>query len=215
MKPKKSNVKPSAGPDLHKPQRSRFDDAEPSAAPVPMPAWVFVALAALLFWGMIFLDKHSGGFNAMVYTPFASSKEVTRYNQSADDPVSRGMVVYSTTCKACHQDSGMGTPGQFPPLAGSEWVLAHEPDRIARIVMDGLTGPVTIKGQPWNATMVPWRGALTDKQIADVLSYVRNAWGNKAPFVTPAKVKTIRDETATHSTQPWTAPELEKIPVGQ
>jgi nitrite reductase (NO-forming) len=213
MKAKKSTLKPSAGPDLHKAQRSRFDDAEPSTANVPMPVWVFVALAILVFGGMYFLDEHGGGFNSVVYTPFASSNEVAVYNRGSDDAIARGVIVYAQTCQLCHQPSGMGTPGQFPPLAGSEWVLAKEPDRAIRIVLDGLTGPVTVKGEPWNATMVPWRGTLSDRQIADVLSYVRNSFGNKAAPVNPAKVKAIRDETAARGGAPWTGPDLEKVPV--
>jgi mono/diheme cytochrome c family protein len=213
MKSTKSNLKPGAAPELHKPQRSKFDDAEPSAANVPMPVWVFVALAVLVFGGMYFMDEHGGGFNSVVYTPFESSNQVAKYNQGADDPMARGVIVYASTCQLCHQPSGMGTPGQFPPLAGSDWVLAKEPDRVIRIVLDGLTGPVTVKGESWNNTMVPWRGTLSDRQIADVLTYVRNSWGNKAAPVNPAKVKAIRDETAGRGGAPWTAPDLQKVPV--
>jgi mono/diheme cytochrome c family protein len=215
MKQTKSNPKPGSGPDIHKPQRSKFDDAEPSAANVPMPVWVFVVLPVLLFWGMVFLDKNAGGFNPQVYGPATGTNQVAIWNKGADDPISRGSKVYATTCIVCHQPTGMGSPGQFPPLVGSEWVLAPEPDRVIRIALDGLTGPVTVKGQPWNATMVPWRGVLNDRQVADVVSFVRNQWGNKASMPKPDRVKKIRDDTASRGGAPWTAPELEKVPVGQ
>jgi mono/diheme cytochrome c family protein len=215
MKQKKNNPKPGSGPDINKPQRSKFDDAEPSAAAAPVPVWVFVALAVLVFWGMVYLDKQGGGFHPSVYGPITSTNQLGRMNASGDDPIARGRHVYERTCIACHQPTGLGLPGQFPPLVGSEWALAPEPDRAIRIVLDGLTGPVTVKGQPWNATMVPWRGVLNDKEIADVVSYVRNDWGNKGSIVKPDRVKKIRADTAARGGAPWTAPELEKIPAGQ
>src|SRR5437868_6852089 len=124
MKQKKNNPKPGSGPDIHKPQRSKFDDAEPSSAAAPVPVWVFVALAVLVFWGMVYLDKQGGGFQPSVYGPIISTNQLGRMNASGDDPIARGRAIYGRTCVACHQPTGLGLPGQFPPLVGSEWVLA-------------------------------------------------------------------------------------------
>ncbi|HXG46731.1 MAG TPA: hypothetical protein VNO52_03840, partial [Methylomirabilota bacterium] len=93
----------------------------------------------------------------------------------------------------------------------SEWVLAPKPDRLIRIVLNGLSGPIEVKGAQFNNVMLPWRDALSDQQVADVLSYIRNEWGNKAPFVKPDEVKAIRDATADKGVN-WTAEELKAIP---
>ena len=73
-----------------------------------------------------------------------------------------------------------GTPGQFLPLAGSEWVLEKDPSRLIRIPLLGAAGPITVKGVEWNLAMPAMGAALPDDDLAAVLSYMRNAWGNKS-----------------------------------
>jgi len=96
------------------------------------------------------------------------------------------------TCVACHQATGLGIPGAFPPLAGSEWVNGPV-ENLIRIQLRGLTGPITVAGKEFNSTMPP-NSAMTDEQIADVLTYVRADWGNKGSAVTPDMVKALRSE---------------------
>jgi len=117
-------------------------------------------------------------------------------------------------CFACHQPTGMGLPGMFPPLAGSDWVMAAKPDRLIRIVLHGITGPIQLNGQPFTtpAPIMPPQGTLSDDQIAAVLSYVRTNFGNKAGAVTAAEVRAVR-EAEKARTAMWTQAELEKIPV--
>jgi mono/diheme cytochrome c family protein len=124
-----------------------------------------------------------------------------------------GQRLYATYCSVCHQPTGQGLPGQFPPLAESEWVLGPGPNRIIRIVLDGFQGPVTVKGQNYNGAMPPWRELLTDEDIGAVLTFVRQNknWGNTATAVTPDQVKAVRDKTAGRSTS-WSADELLKVP---
>ena len=98
-----------------------------------------------------------------------------------------GASVYSTNCAGCHQPTGTGIAGQFPPLAGSEWVTGDK-KKLIGVLLNGLNGKVTVKGQTYNNVMPPWKGTLTNKQIADVATYIRNAWGNKADAVTEADV---------------------------
>ncbi|HEY6167065.1 MAG TPA: cytochrome c, partial [Verrucomicrobiae bacterium] len=104
----------------------------------------------------------------------------------------------------------MGKPGQFPPLVGSEWVNAKGANRVIPIPLFGLTGPIVVKGQEWNQSMTAMGGSLSDSDIAAALSYVRNSWGNKAPFVTPEQVKAVRAELGNHG--PMTAEDLKKRP---
>jgi nitrite reductase (NO-forming) len=107
--------------------------------------------------------------------------------------VEKGKQVYMGLCFACHQPDGKGLPGAFPPLAGSDFLLADR-ERAIRIVLKGLTGPVVVNGTTINSAMPPQEAVLTDAQIADVLTYVMNSWGNKGDASTAAQVKAIRNE---------------------
>ena len=120
-----------------------------------------------------------------------------------------GKVVYSTTCAACHQATGEGVEGTYPPLAGSEIVNGDEA-KVVRIVLHGLTGPVEVAGETYSGMMPPWGGVLKDPELAAVLTYVRSAWGNKAAPVTVSTVAAIRAATASRTT-PWTAAELANV----
>ena len=192
--------------------------ANESSSDATVPIWLIVLLFFLLFSGAWYFDNHGAWFSPNVYAPYRSVAELEPYHQLAGPPDARvlGIKVYNKpTCFQCHQANGMGQPGQFPPLAGSEWVNEPEPGRIIRIVLNGLTGPITIKGQPWNATMVRWglpieSGGLSDEEIAAVLTYVRSEWGNKAPPVTAERVKAVREKIKDHPKE-FTADELLKI----
>jgi putative membrane-bound dehydrogenase-like protein len=117
----------------------------------------------------------------------------------------RGSQVFSHTCVACHGDDGKGVPGAFPPLDGSDWVTG-DPSIPARIVAHGVQGPIEVSGQKFNSVM-PGLSDLTDQEIADVLTFVRQNWSNDAAPVTADLVKKVR--SVAHPA-PWTADELKK-----
>ena len=117
-----------------------------------------------------------------------------------------GKKIFATTCAACHQASGEGVEGTYPPLAGSEWVADNE-GKVVRIILPGLTGPVEVAGQSFAGAMPAWGGVLKDAEIAAVATYVRSAWGNNAAPITEATVAGIRAGTKARVT-PWTAPEM-------
>lgn len=102
----------------------------------------------------------------------------------------------------------------FPPLAGSDWVTAKKPDRLIRMVLHGITGPIKINGQLFTtpAPMMPGQATLSDEQIANVLTYIRNSWNNQAGAVKPEEVASIREAEKARAT-PWTEVELLKISV--
>jgi mono/diheme cytochrome c family protein len=114
-------------------------------------------------------------------------------------------------CFTCHQPTGLGLPGQFPPLAGSDWVLGDK-ERLIKISMHGLMGEIEVNGVKYNNVMAPPGippGSLTDQQIADVLTYIRNDWGNSASSVSPAEVANIRSKVKDRAPmQMWTSAEL-------
>jgi mono/diheme cytochrome c family protein len=121
--------------------------------------------------------------------------------------VSPGQAIYEALCLNCHQAAGQGLTGVYPPLAKSEWV-SGDPQTLIRITMHGLAGPTKVLGKDYGLVPMPPMG-LDDQQLADVLTYVRSAFGNKAPAVKSEEVKAVRDATKGR-TAPWTASELAK-----
>ena len=104
--------------------------------------------------------------------------------------MTRGKQVYLQVCLACHQVDAGGVQGMTPTLVKTTYVLGPKTPLI-KIVLNGMTGAVTINGDDYHNVMAP-HSDLTDQQIADVLTYVRNSFGNKASAVTVAQVKAVR-----------------------
>jgi len=123
------------------------------------------------------------------------------------DPVSSGRAIYEKHCVACHQSSGAGIPGAFPPLVGSEWVTGS-PEVLVRILLHGMQGPVTVAGAVYNGAMPGWRDMLQDPELAAVATYLRQWDGNAAPAVDPALVSGERAST-NERTGPYNASELD------
>lgn len=103
---------------------------------------------------------------------------------------SDGAKVYSTNCSSCHQASGQGVEGTFPPLAGNP-VVTGDPKKVIGIVKNGLNGKIEVKGHSYNGMMPAWGQQLSDGDIAAVITYVRSSWGNKAGAVTADQVKAV------------------------
>lgn len=104
--------------------------------------------------------------------------------------MTQGKQVYQQVCLACHQVDAGGVQGMTPTLVKTTYVLGPKTPLI-KIVLNGMTGAVTINGDDFHNVMAP-HSDLTDQQIADVLTYVRNSFGNKASAVTVAQVKAVR-----------------------
>lgn len=125
----------------------------------------------------------------------------------------RGKALYGgeAACFGCHGPDGGGLPMLGPPLAGSEWVTG-KPETMIKILLHGLTGPVSVGGETYTTTAeMPALGinpAFTDDKLADVITYVRNEWGNKAAAVTTDQVKKQREATKERTGKPWTPAEL-------
>ncbi len=121
-----------------------------------------------------------------------------------------GEQLYTLYCSACHAPDGKGANnGAFPPLAGSPWIEGN-PKRSVAIVMNGLHGPIEVKGKTYNLEMPPQGAALSNEQILAILNYVHTAWGNKGEKVPVDLVRVTRSEFQSR-TEPWTAPELLKL----
>ena len=180
------------------------------------PLATLFILAGFIFFGATYLGRFAGHFDPRIYTenlrPFGAGQAAA----GPVDPVVLGEKLFNNAaCNACHQTTGVGVPGAIPPLAGSEWAQGPE-DRVIRIVLYGLHGPLTVEGKTFNSAM-PAFGRVsgggfnwTDEKIAAVLSYVRQAWGNKAPPISADKVKEIHSKIGDNHAA-WTPAELEQI----
>jgi mono/diheme cytochrome c family protein len=105
----------------------------------------------------------------------------------------RGKTVYAEQCLSCHQVDGGGVQNMNPPLNGTKWVLGDKRTLIS-LVLKGMTGDMEIDGNTFHNVMAP-HSNLPDQQIADVLTYIRSSFGNKARAVTLTEVKTVRETT--------------------
>lgn len=169
-------------------------DAEPKASSSTVPLWIFALTLLLIFLGTIYFDDHSGWFDPKVYSPYDNAAQLEAYQpkSGAAAIMARGKQVYDQICGACHGADGLGKAGQAPPLAGSEWVIAKGTSRLTRVPLMGLNGNIKVAGQEWNLSMAAMGAALSDSDLAAVLSYIRTSWGNKASLVTPDDVAGVR-----------------------
>ncbi len=183
---------------------------EPKDGYEPIPVWLAGAFGVLLFFGGWYTQKYSLGFDSN----YLEGEPIVLGGAAADDSgpafgtpeydealVELGKRNYSK-CQACHQANGLGVEGQYPPLAGSEWVVGRSGEdpgvteaRLTRILLHGIQGPLEVNGATYNANMPAWN-QLSDKQIAGVLSYIRTAWDNNASLIYPQAVEAARQETA-------------------
>jgi nitrite reductase (NO-forming) len=109
------------------------------------------------------------------------------------DQIAAGGQLFQGTCSPCHQPQGQGVPNAFPPLAGSDFLMADK-SRAIGIVLNGKTGPVTVNGKEFNSVMPPL-SQLPDDDIANILTFVRNSWGNSGDAVSDDEVTTMRKAT--------------------
>jgi len=120
----------------------------------------------------------------------AASAAAATGTLTKEQQIKAGEALFAGTCSTCHQPNGAGLPGVFPPLAKSDW-LAKDPTKGIGVVLRGLTGKVTVNGQEYNSVMPPM-SQLNDDEVANILTYVHNSWGNDGKQVTAAEVAAQR-----------------------
>jgi mono/diheme cytochrome c family protein len=113
-------------------------------------------------------------------------------SNSMEASMERGSKVYAQYCLSCHQAKGSGVPGLNPPLKNSPYVQGDE-SRLINIVLNGRTEGVEINGETFTNPMPPFGATLKDEEIADVLTYIRNSFGNKADAIKVSQVKAERE----------------------
>ena len=182
------------------------EKTEPRVGLEPLSIWLIGVYGLAVFFGGAYLGRFSGGFsgdsldygNAPQAAKAAAAAGGAGGATAEAGPKERGKKVYMANCATCHQATGQGVAGQYPPLAGSEYVTGST-KRLGMIILKGLEGPLTVKGQQYgSAVMQPWEKTLTDAKIADVMTYIRQEWGNTASAVAPEGVAALRKEIAGH-----------------
>jgi len=123
--------------------------------------------------------------------------------KTKNEMIEQGRQIFVTICASCHRPNGQGLPNVFPPLAGSDFLNANK-DQAIRTVIFGRHGELVVNGQKFNNTMPQL--PLTDQDIANVLTYVYNSFGNSGLEVAPAEVKALRAQGPTPSTSTMPAP---------
>lgn len=120
----------------------------------------------------------------------ASGSAISTVQGGQGDAVA-GKVLFEANCAACHGTNGEGVPGTFPPMVGTERVNGPADEHI-KVVLNGLSGPITVKGEEYNGFMTPFKH-LSDQEIADIITYKRTSWGNTGGAVTAEQVNALRD----------------------
>lgn len=187
----------------------RREQPEPDENNRPLPWFVIMLLGAMATWGAFYIFTTPSGENSQ----WGDQRTISALRAKPAPPAGAkldGGLIYAAKCVACHQATGGGVPGVFPPLAGSEWVIGSQ-IRLVQILLHGVNGPMVVKGNTYNGNM-PAFNTLADEEIAAVATYLRTQWGNSAPEVLSSFVAEQRKATQSRNT-PWAGgAELEKLP---
>lgn len=172
------------------------EHAEPVEQANPVPWLLGLVAASLAVWGVGYFLLTPG-----LAPNTAPTADTAQVNASAATPAPDGAQIFASRCAACHQATGSGLPGVFPPLAGSEWVNS-DAKQVSRILLLGVTGKITVAGATFNGSMPAFGGTLSDAEIAAVASHIRSSFGNKSPALTADVVKAERAALG-NRTAPW------------
>lgn len=180
------------------------EKAEPTELMTQAPIAILLFIASLLFFCGFYMGNYNADFRGDIFDETwggdASGQVAAEF-----DPLTRGAKLFTRQCQQCHQADGMGLPGVYPPIAGSPWLLNSE-ERPVKLLLKGLSGPVTVLGKEFNGNM-PAVADWKDRDIAAVLTYVRQNWSNDAGPISEELVTSIREEIKDR-TKPWTSPEI-------
>nr|WP_315230548.1 cytochrome c [uncultured Albidiferax sp.] len=157
------------------------EQAEPSEKSQPIPLLFLIGAAALVLWGAGYIVL-SGSFGRADLGDRRTLADLSGPAPGATT-TANGKQLFTANCAACHQATGKGLPGVFPPLDGSEWVAGDE-RTVANILLHGITGEITVMGSTFKGAM-PAFPQLSDAELAAVASYIRAEWSNKAGAIKP------------------------------
>ena len=206
-----------SGNDAIQPNAPDFIET-PEVAPLsderePLPVWLYLFCGFILFlvgssftgfgiFGRDLLDQGPGG-----PVPASGSQAMA---EAPATPMDLGKQIYGGNCANCHQPSGLGQPGSYPPLVNSEWVCGSK-ERLAAILLKGVQGPLTVTGNSFGTMVMPAQeSVLTPEKLADLMTYIRGSWGNTDNAVSVDEVNAAKTKFASRTTA-WTQADLLKI----
>ncbi|MEX0449887.1 cytochrome c [Spiribacter sp. 221] len=174
------------------PQRTPLKESgfEPYEVNRPIPILVLAVTVALIAWGVYTLWADSGPSTeaaAEAEAPIAGIDTAPTIADNASSLVSAGATIFAANCATCHQANGSGISEAVPPLVDSRYVTGAA-DTPVQILLHGIKGPIEVAGNQYDGRMPRFGETLTDSEIAAVVSYIRQQWGNSAAFVEPAFV---------------------------
>lgn len=175
------------------------ENADPFEQHNPVPKIVLALVMALVVWAVCYIFVQELGGDVELgdrRDPIALAGGAAASGGSID-----GAQVFAANCQACHQASGKGLPGVFPPLANSNWVTG-DPVVAANILLHGMTGKIEVAGTTYDGAMPPFGQQLNDDELAAVLTHIRSQWGNAAVAVSSAQIAAARTAGAERK-QPW------------
>jgi mono/diheme cytochrome c family protein len=171
-------------------QLSRDKD-EPAEGFSLTPIFIVFLFCGFGFWAGLYLTQNSGNFAPSAFDLNAPKASLAGGPVAFEPDAAKGEKLFLANCAACHQATGLGVPGAFPPLAKSVWVTGSE-DRLVKAILAGLAGEIEVNGVKYNGNMPNIGAGLKDAQIAHIATYVRQAWGNVAEPVMDTKVTEVR-----------------------
>jgi mono/diheme cytochrome c family protein len=181
-----------------------------------MPLFLLGFVSTMIFVTSVYIVHYRAGFSPLVYDERfdpksgagSAIKELT-----PEQVIAAGKKSFVQVCATCHQTSGQGVAGVYPSLVGVDWVLGSE-ERLVRILLHGLNGPIEVNGKTYNGAM-PAFGKVAgggynwnEEKISQVLTYIRQEWGNKGEPISKAKVAEVLAKEAARA-KPWTSGELD------
>jgi mono/diheme cytochrome c family protein len=173
---------------------------------------IFVFMfGCLIFVCSIQLAHSTNGFQIHPPQEIVELSDEELETQRLERKYDSGKKIFANRCASCHQPNGLGIATQYPPLAGSEWVSA-DPDLIIKVILKGLKGEILVKGEKYgtspavNMAAVP----INDREIANVSTYVRQAWGNDYSEVKEDQVARVREESSSQQEQ-WIGNALQSL----
>jgi len=166
--------------------------------------WLWMVVFGVLLFSVFYLGTYMGDFSP---DPWLQSSQPVAQATTPDpaEETVNGANIYSSRCANCHQADGEGVANAFPPLTRARWV--EDKGQIIRILLHGMQGPVEVRGSTYNGNMPAWGNILSDREIAAVITHVRQSWGNDHSEVTAEEITAVRSATEGQA-QPWTAQEL-------
>ena len=178
-----------------------------------MPLTLLFFFSGLILFAATYLNRYSGHYDPTIFDENALPSKGGAAEAKVDPIVfGKSLFSQSTACIQCHQATGQGIPGTYPPLAGSDFVNGPA-DRVISIVLYGLQGPVHVSGKTFNAAVMPSFGPSgfnwSDEKLAAVLTYVRQEWTNKSAPITPEQVAAVRAKDGSRGA--WSESDLLQI----